>query len=252
MDSTARFSNRVQDYIAYRPGYPEAILPFLGSAIGLGPSCVVADIGSGTGIWSKLLLQAGCRVYAVEPNAPMREAAEVLLAQFPLFHSIDGTAEATKLASASVDAITAAQAFHWFHPAKTRQEFGRILKPGGHLVLIWNDRRTDSTPFLRDYEVLLKELGTDYEQVNHRNIDEGRLSAIFGPSGYREQVFPNAQRFDWEGLYGRAMSSSYVPAEGDPRHPDFARALRACYERHALEGFVQFEYDTRVYYGRLD
>lgn len=252
MDPTTRFSDRVQDYIKYRPGYPDAILPFLGAAVGLSPSSTVADIGSGTGIWTAHVLRYGCRVFGVEPNTPMRAASESLLAEYPRFHSVDGTAENSRLDDASVDFITAAQAFHWFDATVTRREFIRILKPGGYLILIWNDRRTDSTPFLQAYDAVLRQLGTDYEKVNHRNIDSAQLSAFFGDGGYEERVFPNAQHFDWDGLYGRAMSSSYVPAPAHPQHASFVEGLRACYERYARDGVVTFEYDTRVYYGRLD
>lgn len=251
MDPTTRFSNRVQDYIAYRPRYPEEIIPYLSRAAGLTSASEVADVGSGTGIWTALLLTAGCRVYAVEPNAPMREAAVEALSGYGTFRSIDGSAEDTRLAGQSVDLITAAQAFHWFDRDKARREFARILRPEGLVVLLWNDRRTDSTPFLREYDSILRELGSDYERVNHRNIQSGQFAEFFGATGYSVQDFPNVQRFDWNGLYGRAMSSSYVPSPDHPRHAAFTEALRACFQRHARDGMVQFDYDTRVYIGRV-
>ena len=126
--------------------------------VGLHPGSVIADIGSGTGISTQLLLSAGCEVYAVEPNREMREAAERILQGQAGFHSVDGTAEATTLPNQSVDLIVAAQAFHWFAPLPTRAEFDRILKPDGHVVLMWNARHLDSTPFLRGYEALVHNL----------------------------------------------------------------------------------------------
>jgi SAM-dependent methyltransferase len=251
MDVTKRFSNRVENYIKYRPSYPDALLNHLLDKMAKSGKGDVADIGSGTGIFTALLLARGVRVYAVEPNRGMREAAERLLGDRDRFVSIDGNAEATGLADASVDAITAAQAFHWFDAARARQEFIRILRPDGIVALIWNDRKVDSTPFLADYERLLRELGTDYEQVNHRNIDADRLRAFFGDSGYESSEFPNEQWFTWDGLYGRAMSSSYVPAEGNAGYGPFVTGLRRVFDTHARDGRVVFEYDTRMYVGAL-
>ena len=154
-DSTQRFSDRVENYIRYRPSYPAQVLETLRSECGLSASSTVADIASGTGIFSRLLLEDGNRVYGVEPNREMRQAAERLLADFRGFMSIAGTAEATTLPDQSVEFATAAQAAHWFDLPKARKEFARILKPQGWAVLIWNERCTDTTPFLREYEELL-------------------------------------------------------------------------------------------------
>ena len=153
--SEQRFSDRVENYVRYRPSYPQEIIPLLQRETGLIPQHVIADVGSGTGISAELFLRAGSVVHAVEPNREMRAAAERLLAHFPNFHSVDGTAQATTLPDHGVDFIVAAQAFHWFNTPETRAEFSRILKPGGHIVLIWNERRLDSTPFLQAFEQLL-------------------------------------------------------------------------------------------------
>src|SRR3954468_20199343 len=147
----ARFSNRVADYVRYRPSYPPAVLDMLRREAGLEPKAVIADVGSGTGISAGLFLREGCTVFAVEPNNEMRHAAETLLKDHTSFHSVSGTAEATTLTEHSVDFVVAAQAFHWFNPKPTRAEFTRILKPGGWVVLMWNERRLDTNPFLRDY-----------------------------------------------------------------------------------------------------
>jgi len=154
-NATSRFSDRVANYVLYRPGYPPQALQALQTECGLAPNHVIADIASGTGIWTRLLLENGNAVFGIEPNAEMREAGERLLQAFPNFTSLAGTAEATTLASQSVDFVTAAQAAHWFDRARSRREFVRILKPGGWLALLWNERVTDTTPFLRDYEQLL-------------------------------------------------------------------------------------------------
>ncbi len=250
IDPTRRFSSRVADYIKYRPSYPPAVIDLLRAECGLTPSAMVADIGSGTGMLSRLLLATGATVYGVEPNDAMRAAAESLLQDQPRFVSVAATAEATTLPQQSVDLITAAQAFHWFDRDRTRREWRRILKPSGSVALIWNDRRSDATPFLRAYEDLLRRFGTDYEAVNHRNIDRDALRSFFG-GALQEATFPNQQRFDFEGLKGRLLSSSYVPAADDPRAAPMLESLRAIFESFNRGGTVAIEYDTRVFYGRL-
>lgn len=251
MDVTQRFSNRVENYIKYRPGYPAAMIDHIIARARLRDGDSIADIGSGTGIFTALLLAHGLHVYAVEPNLEMREAAERMLAGNDRFVSIDGGAEHTTLPEHSVEIVCAAQAFHWFDAARTRIEFHRILKPNGPVALIWNDRKVDASPFLEAYDDLLRTRGTDYEKVNHRNIDADKLHAFFGKGGYEETTFANEQLFDWNGLYGRAMSSSYVPAEGSDGYEPFVTGLREIFDAHARNGTVAFEYDTRLYMGQL-
>jgi SAM-dependent methyltransferase len=211
---------------------------------------VVADIASGTGIWTRALLVNGNRVYGVEPNAEMRQAGERLLATFPKFISVDGKAEATTLGDASVDFVTAAQAAHWFDRAAARREFQRILRPEGWLVLLWNERDVDGTPFLRDYEQLLLHYGTDYADVRHERTTEA-VNEFFDPMPHEEGAFPLRQEFDYAGLEGRLLSSSYAPGPGHPKHASMLRELRRIFERHAADGRVAFDYKTRVYFGKL-
>src|SRR5581483_4013685 len=135
-----RFSSRVNDYVLYRPGYPAQILELLKTECGLTGDSEIADIASGTGIFTRMLLENGNRVFGVEPNDDMRKAGESFLASYRNFTSVAGTAEATTLADHSVDFVTAAQAAHWFHRERARKEFVRILRPGGWTVLIWNER----------------------------------------------------------------------------------------------------------------
>jgi SAM-dependent methyltransferase len=250
-DATRRFSNRVGHYVRYRPGYPAGLLDVLRRESGLGPSWVVADVGSGTGLSAAPFLEAGHVVHGVEPNREMREAAETLLRGFAGFRSVDGRAEASGLAAASVDLVVAGQAFHWFEPAAARAEFTRILRPGGWVVLLWNNRRVDTTPFLREYEALILRHATDYTKVDHRNVDAARLAAFFGRGGYRRVVLDNEQVFDYDGLQGRLLSSSYVPGAGEPGGEDMLRDLRALFDRHAEGGRVRVEYDTEISVGRL-
>jgi len=245
---TERFSDRVDDYVRARPGYPDEMLPFLHDVCGWAPDTVVADLGSGTGISAEWFLRRGNTVYAVEPNEPMRRAAEARLGQDERFHSVAATAEATGLEAGSIQLVVAAQAFHWFDRAKVRQEVLRILVPGGHAAIIWNARRRDSTPFLRGYEQLLRTFGTDYQEVRYENVSEADLRAFFG-GDFRRGSFPNVQVFDFEGLEGRLLSSSFVPKAGDSRYAPMLDELRRLFDAHQEDGRVRMEYDTLVYGG---
>ena len=249
-NATSRFSDRVENYIRYRPGYPAEVVQLLKGTCGLVPEHVVADIASGTGIWTRMLLENGNRVNGVEPNAEMRQAGERLLASFPRFVSVAGKAEATTLPDASVDFVTAAQAAHWFDRPAARREFQRILKPDGWLVLLWNERVVDGTPFLRDYEQLLLTYGTDYADVRHERTTEA-VNEFFDPAPYGERAFPMRQEFDYAGLEGRLLSSSYAPGPGHPKHAPMLQELQKIFEQHAEDGRVAFDYKTRVYFGKL-
>lgn len=250
-DPKLRFSDRVEDYARYRPGYPPEIIDLLRTECNLTPESVVADVGSGTGFLTRLFLENGNVVYAVEPNAAMREAGERLLINNPKFHSVTGSAEATTLPDASVDFITAGQAFHWFDAARTRAEFLRVLLPHGWVAIVWNERKTDSTPFLRDYETLLRTYGTDYGQVASTYLGSRYFVNFFGADGLREKSFPNEQIFDFDGLKGRLMSSSYAPRQGQPNHSPMLAELRRIFDAHQKNGRVRFEYETQVFYGHL-
>ena len=248
VDSTQRFSSRVENYVRYRPSYPKEVIETLVGECGLTRDSVIADIASGTGIFTKLLLEHGNPVFGVEPNPDMRRAGEEFLKGYSKFRSVDGTAEATTLANTSVDFVTAAQAGHWFEIPKARREFARVLKPGGWLVLLWNERQIDSTPFLRDYEQLLLKYGTDYEAVRHEHTV---VSNFFDPHPFQERTFELRQQFDFEGVEGRLLSSSYAPGPDHPNCVPMLSELRRIFDLHQKSGEVSFEYITRLYYGRL-
>jgi len=247
-DPKNRFSSRVDNYVRFRPGYPKEILVMLKSECGLNSHSVIADIGSGTGKLTELFLENGNRVFGVEPNRDMREAGERLLKVFPNFTSVAASAEETTLPNASADFIAAGQAFHWFDRDRCRKEFARILKPGGWIVLVWNDRKTETTPFLVEYEKLLQTYATDYSKVDHKQIDDDVVKDFFGyaPS---KKAFPSGQAFDYEGLQGRLLSSSYAPEKGQPGHDEMLRELERLFHAHQENGRVEFAYDTVVYYG---
>lgn len=213
----------------------------------MGKDSIVADIGSGTGISSKLFLENGNVVYGVEPNARMREAAEEFLNAYPKFNSVDGNATATTLSDNSIDIITAAQAFHWFDPEPTRREFKRILKPGGWVALMWNERQLDTTAFLIEYEQLLLKYAKDYTKVRHDHINETTLGAFF-EGEFHSASFPNEQVLDFEGIKGRVTSSSYMPAEDDEAYPSLVEELKTLFDKHAENDRISVFYDTNVFY----
>lgn len=246
---TERFSSRVDNYLRYRPGYPTEVINLLHNECGLTGDSRVADIAYGTGIFTRLLLESGSRVFGVEPNAEMRRAGEEFLADYPRFTSLAGSAEATTLPEQSVDIVTAAQAAHWFDREKARREFQRILEPGGWMVLLWNERRNGSTPFLEAYEQLLQTFGTDYGAVRHEHTTLA-IDAFFSPLPFRTRTFAMRQEVDYPALEGRLLSSSYTPQPGHAQYQAMLTELRRIFDAWQSQGRVALEYDTRVFYGR--
>ena len=244
MNSTERFSDRVDNYVKYRPGYPPEMLELFRDVLGIVPRDVVCDIGSGTGISAKVFLENGNTVIGVEPNDAMREASIKFLAEFDRFLAVKGTAEATTLADDSVDLIIAAQAFHWFRPAEARQEFERIERKDARLALIWNDRLLDV-----DDQLLLK-YGTDYAVVRLDNIKPEQLNEIFAEDA-RHVSFRNVQTLDLDGLRGRMLSSSYVPNASDERFSAMIAELEELFAKHAENGRIKLLYRTDVFFGPL-
>jgi SAM-dependent methyltransferase len=250
MKTVERFTNRVANYVKYRPGYPAEMVQFFNEQLGLTGDSVIADIGSGPGLSAKIFLENGNTVYGVEPNAAMREAAREYLKSYSNFRSIDGTSDATTLPDASIDLMIAAQAFHWFEPESTRREFKRVLKPGGYVSLIWNERQIDTTAFLREYEQLLLKYGKDYTEVRHEKINSDVLAAFFLVP-FDHKSFPNVQNFDFDGLKGRMLSSSYMPSETDPVFETMIKELESLFAKHAENGKIKVFYDTNIYYCQL-
>lgn len=244
---TARFSNRVENYQKFRPAYPPELIEFLRGELGLNRNSIVADIGSGTGIFAKMLLDANCTVFGVEPNREMRAAGAEFLKDFDKFTSVDGAAENTNLPDDSVDFITAAQAFHWFKPERARDEFKRILRRNGFVVLIWNLRNLDANVFSREYESFLIEYGDDYQKIRLNYAHEHEIAAFFD-NDLKTKNFQNAQTLDLDGLTGRTLSSSFMPTETDVNFEPMTGALETLFEKHERDGKITIYYDTKVFY----
>ena len=247
LEPTERFSDRVADYVSYRPDYPKTLLAHLAERCGLRPNHTVADIGSGTGLLTRHFLENGNRVYGIEPNTNMRRAAEQLLQAYSRFTSICGQAEATTLSDQSVDWIAAGQAFHWFNPDNARQEFERILTPKGRIVLVWNDR-LQQDPFQQAYETFLLTHCADYSQVNHRRLMPETLANIFASRTMEVFTFENAQTLDYTGLQGRLLSCSYAPKAGAPNYDTMMADLKALFEHYSHKERLIFRYQTKLYY----
>ena len=251
MKPTERFSTRVNAYREHRPRYPRAILDVLRRDCGLTWQTMIADVAAGTGLLSEIFLENGNPVAAVEPNAPMRAVCEELRGEFSLLRCVDGTAEATGLANASVDMITVGQAMHWFNLEATRAEFVRVLRPGGWCAVVYNHRKMSGDAFHDGYEQVLVDFGKDYGAVQSSHLTTDRLAAFFSPAAMRCSTLPNAQELTLESLRGRILSSSYMPQEGDPKYAAMMDAVGMLFARYARDGVVRMEYETAVCWGRL-
>ncbi len=249
-DSSQRFSDRVENYVKYRPGYPKKMVKFICDKFGLNRHKKIADIGSGTGISSKLMLETGSTVFGVEPNDKMRQAAERYLAGYENFRSFRGTAEKTGIESQGVDVISAFQAFHWFDNPVSRKEFRRILRKDGCLILVWNERQLDSSNFLREYERLLVEFGTDYQKIRHDRFTKESIEESFGRS-FATRSFAHSQTLNFKGLKGRTLSASYAPNEGDKRFKEMQEKLAAIFSKNEEKGRIRIPYETNVFYGMI-
>jgi len=248
---TQRFSNRVEHYVKYRPGYPTAVLTSLQAKYGLTKTAVIADIGSGTGLLTRLFLDNGNPVFGVEPNAEMRAAGEGFLKEYPQFTSVNGTAEATNLPDRSVEFVVAGQAAHWFTPAPTRAEWQRILKPGGYAALVWNTRHVDGSDFMQAYEQILVDFARDDTGRPRREGGHERGPEHILGSGYQQVNFVNSQQFDYAGLEGRTLSSSMMPLADHPQYVPMLAALRELFNQYQEDGRVTVLYLTELYVNTL-
>ena len=244
-DNTKRFSDRVDNYQRFRPSYTDETIDYISNNFGLSKQSVLADIGSGTGIFTEKILPRCKKVYAIEPNTEMRTAAEKRLSMNKSFQSINGTSENTTLDNESIDAITVAQAFHWFNIEETKKEFNRILKKDAVVFLIWNNRVTN-TSFLKAYEEILVNKIPEYTVVNHNNITVDIIKA-FLIRDYSKVIFKNNQIFDLEGVLGRLSSSSYTPKKDTKEYEIIKAEIVKIFNQYSTDGVISFNYNTEIY-----
>ena len=247
-ENTERFSDRVDNYAKYRPGYSEKILGFL-NEYNFSARSIIADVGSGTGKLAELFLKNGNKTYAVEPNTDMRNMSDSLLTKYDNYVSINGTAEKTTLGNASVDFIVVGQAFHWFDAKKTLNEFRRVLKNNGVLVLIWNNRKLN-TEFLIEYDSILKKFSKEYGESSHRNISDEVIEKYFS-ADFKKNTIDNHQKFNFIELMGRFSSGSYTPKEGTDEYQNSYNALKKIFHKYKKSGKIIFNYDTKLFTGRI-
>ncbi|MEQ8188311.1 MAG: class I SAM-dependent methyltransferase [Candidatus Eremiobacterota bacterium] len=252
MDSKKLFSGKVDNYIRYRPSYPEEAIDFLYNETGIKKESVIADTGSGPGNFTVHLLKRGSNVYAVEPNDNMRETAEKTLGSYKNFHSINGSGESTGLPSQSMDFIVCAQAFHWLDRGKAKKEFKRILKEGGKVILLWNRRLTEGKEFMARYEAFLADNITNYrERATHRKVRDDDFRDFFKDGNYEKTVFPNKAMITFEEIKGLFLSLSYSPRPGDENYRLLIEKLGELFEKCKTDDRVAFYYDTNIYTGEL-
>ncbi|GMA16503.1 class I SAM-dependent methyltransferase [Deinococcus metallilatus] len=252
MTAPDRFLGRAGVYAQARPRYPDALGAWLAERNLLAGG--VADVGAGTGLFTRLLLRHAAQVHAVEPNPEMRarlaeELADQAAAGQLTVH--DGTSEATGLPEKCVSLVTAAQAAHWFKPEPTVREFRRILRPGGHVLLVWNDWRGEDTPFNVAYgEAVARFTEPGVPQLATR-VPEAELPQ-FMPGGFERVMFENPLPLTRERLHALAASVSYLPSPEDAAYPAMTQALDALFGAYQQGGTVTLAYRTHAFAGRLD
>ncbi|WP_027630931.1 class I SAM-dependent methyltransferase [Ruminiclostridium cellobioparum] len=249
--NTEKFSGKANIYEKYRPEYPKAFIDYLYDSAGFNRTSTIADVGAGTGILTRQLLEKGSRVYGVEPNNDMRRMAETKLAGFNNFYSVDGTAENTRLDDRSIDFVTVAQAFHWFDALAFQKECMRILKPGGLAVLVWNSRAAGSELVMENAEIC-KKYCPDFTGFSGGMEEKpSDLSIFFKDGSYETKQFDNKISYDLEGFIGRNLSASYAPNEKETNYVKFVNAITSLFDRYSVSGKVAVPNVTRCYSGKV-
>jgi SAM-dependent methyltransferase len=255
----AKFNGMGKTYAKFRPTYPQAFIEYLRTDVGVTKNRIIADIGSGTGILTKQLLELGNRVIAVEPNEDMRVVAESDLCGYENFTSVNGSAENTTLDSQSVDFITVAQAFHWFDRELFKAECRRVFKPNGKIILVWNSR-IFGTEVVEDGDKINKKYCPNFKGFsgsmrgvlyNATGVENTNAFNDFFVGEYDVKVFENNQTLDLDGFIGRNRSASYALKEGDKNYPAYISELTECFNRHAVDGKLIMPNETRSYVGAV-
>lgn len=249
MEKTDQFTGKATAYTKGRPLYAQAALDFLKERR-ITENARIADIGAGTGIFSKQLAANGATVYAVEPNEDMRLAAKEYLKDTPNTRCVDGSAENTTLPDHSVDFVSAAQAFHWFDKPLFRKECDRILVPDGKIVLIWNVE-VFGGDFFHDYGEILKRLTiSDIPEEEKKNpYDTFFKQAEAFLTGFKRYEFDNTLYMDEETFLFKSLSSSAAPKENDPRYSLLTQELKDLFVQYQNGGKLTYPNQTILYIG---
>ncbi|MCL2518592.1 MAG: class I SAM-dependent methyltransferase [Oscillospiraceae bacterium] len=248
-----RFTNKADLYKKFRPNYPKELINYLYSQVGFNQESIIADIGSGTGIFSRLLLERGSFVYCVEPNEDMRRTAEKDLSSFDNFVSVNAPAENTGLQNKSVDFVTAAQAAHWFDRQTFKSECRRILKPGGKVAFVWNIRDFDSEIVKKEYDVREKYFVDRKGLGDKKGPTKNYMQDFFSDKIREEKNFKNDLQYDKEGFIGMNLSSSFAPKE--KQHPEkyhgFVCELSELFDEYSINGILNYPHYTQIEFGRV-
>lgn len=243
-----KFTETTDYYHQYRPSYPAEIIDILIRDCHLTQEKMIADVGSGTGILTKLFLDHGNKVFGIEPNKAMRQIGEAHLLGYKNFTSVDGSAEKTTLNNQSVDFVTVGTAFHWFDAVRSKLEFQRILRAPKWVVLIWQVRDM-SKPLMQEWEDLIIQFGRDYKNSRAQQFDQ--TIGDFFAGDWKQHTLDYQQVFDWEAFKGRLFSTSYSLRPGDDKFQDMLDKLRHIFEQYQQNGEVCFDYKTKMYYGLI-
>lgn len=251
-NTVERFDGRAEDYDRYRERYDaRELLTLLREWSGLTPDWLIADVGAGTGMLADVFLANGNRVIAIEPNAGMRAACTRLHEGERRLEIRDGTAEATGLPDASVDVVANGRALHWFDVKAAMQEFKRVLRPGGWLVVVAGGRTERGREANEALTRMLQEFTGDLMYREKAYKVYGDVKDLFNGSEYRHYERGGEMRMNWDQLRGMTLSLSHAPLVDDPRFPRFENLLRDYFDRYQKDGVVTLETRCWVNAGRM-
>lgn len=252
VNNEEKFSGKATHYDYARPAYAESLLNTLYSDYGFSPQSVIADIGSGTGIFTEQLLKRGNKVYGVEPNTDMRKAGEERLKGYQNFVSVNGDAANTKLLNTSIDIITVAQALHWFPLEEFSKECKRILKPNGQVVIVYNQRCNDfinkdvDAVVARYCDIRNASTGAAYIELKRKRINE-----LYNGK-FIEICKSNSLLMDKNKFLSYWLSRSYAPREGDVNYKLFVNDIVSVFDKYAKDGLITLKQESMAYIGKVN
>lgn len=247
------FQGKAHLYAKYRPQYSKQYVRFLQEGLNLCSDSTVADVGAGTGIHTKIIAEITDKVFAIEPDAEMLQECQLLLGSERRVKMVQGTAEDTGLATACIDYITVAQAFHLFDRDKSLNEFKRVLRPSGKLVLVWNSKEHDNDLFYDNEEVIKKYCPNYCRKIHARSFYKDSYKDCFTPSSYTFTRFhqDSTEFLDEETFIMRTLSASYAITAADQNYNAMIEELKSVFKRHATNGVVEVPQSSVIYSGTV-